>query len=116
MGTQNITYTTKDPIYKQAYLFLYMEANIWTKKDENGEWTWLHNKELHSLYRSPTIVRVIEYRRLRWAGHVARMKKVGVLSKQVHLQEKDLQEGLGVDGKTILEWILNKWVLNGELS
>ena len=43
------------------------------KRDENGEWRRLHNEELHSLYRSPNIVRVIKSRRLRWAGHVARM-------------------------------------------
>ena len=42
------------------------------KRDENGEWRSLHNEELHSLYRSPNIVRVIKSRRLRWAGHVAR--------------------------------------------
>ena len=42
------------------------------KRDENGEWRRLHNEELHSLYRSPDIVRVIKSRRLRWAGHVAR--------------------------------------------
>ena len=35
----------------------------------------LHNEELHSLYRSPNIVRVIKSRRLRWAGHVARMEE-----------------------------------------
>ena len=34
-----------------------------------------YNEELHSLYRSPNIVRVIKYRRLRWAGHVARMEE-----------------------------------------
>jgi hypothetical protein len=33
----------------------------------------LHNDELHSLYSSPNIVRVIKSRKLRWAGHVARM-------------------------------------------
>ena len=44
------------------------------KRDENGEWRRLHNEELHSLYRSPNIVRVIKSRRLRWAGHVARME------------------------------------------
>jgi hypothetical protein len=33
----------------------------------------LHNDELHSLYSSPTIVRVIKSRRMRWVGHVARM-------------------------------------------
>ena len=34
------------------------------------------NEELHSLYRSPNIVRVIKSRRLRWAGHLARMEEV----------------------------------------
>ena len=43
------------------------------KRDENGEWRRLHNEEIHSLYRSPNLVRVIKSRRLRWAGHVARM-------------------------------------------
>ena len=33
------------------------------KRDENGEWSRLHNEELHSLYRSPNIVRVIKSRR-----------------------------------------------------
>ena len=37
----------------------------------------LHNEKLHSLYRSPNIVRVIKSRRLRWAGHVARMEEGG---------------------------------------
>ena len=41
------------------------------KRDENGEWRRFHNEELHSLYRSPNIVRVIKSRRLRWAGYVA---------------------------------------------
>jgi hypothetical protein len=45
------------------------------KRDESGEWRRLHNEELHSLYRSPNIVRVIKYRRLRWAGLVARMEE-----------------------------------------
>ena len=51
------------------------------ERDENVEGRRLHNEELHSLYRSPNIVRVIKSRRLRWARHVARMEKVGVLSK-----------------------------------
>jgi hypothetical protein len=45
------------------------------KRDSNGEWRWLCNDELHSLYRSPNIVRVIKSRRLRWAGHVAKMEE-----------------------------------------
>jgi hypothetical protein len=38
-----------------------------------GEWRRLHNKKLHPLYSSPNVIRVIKSRRLRWAGHVARM-------------------------------------------
>jgi hypothetical protein len=44
------------------------------KRDEvTGKWIRLHNKELYALYSSPNIIRVIKSRRLRWAGHVARM-------------------------------------------
>ena len=38
-----------------------------------GEWRRLHNEELNGLYSSPNIVWVIKWRRMRWAGHVARM-------------------------------------------
>ena len=44
------------------------------KRDGNGKWRRLHNEELNSFYRSPNIVRAIKSRRLRWAGHVARME------------------------------------------
>jgi hypothetical protein len=47
------------------------------KRDEvTGGWRKLNNEELHGLYSSPSIVRVIKARRMRWAGHVARMGKV----------------------------------------
>jgi hypothetical protein len=47
------------------------------KRDEvTGGWRKLHNKELHGLYSSPSIVMVIKGRRMRWAGHVARMGEV----------------------------------------
>ena len=46
------------------------------RRDEvKGDWRRLHNEELNDLYSSPNIVRVIKSRRMRWAGHVARMGK-----------------------------------------
>jgi hypothetical protein len=43
------------------------------KREEDGSWRKLHNDELHSLYSSLNIVRLIKSRGMRWAGHVARM-------------------------------------------
>ena len=44
-------------------------VSVWNR------WRKLHNEELHSLYRSPNIVRVIKSSRLRWAGHLTRMEE-----------------------------------------
>jgi hypothetical protein len=43
------------------------------KREEDGSWRKFHNDELHDLYSSPNIVRVIKSRSMRWDGHVARM-------------------------------------------
>ena len=43
--------------------------------DANEEWKMLHNEERHRLYRSSNIVRMIKCRKLKWAGHVARMEE-----------------------------------------
>ena len=62
------------------------------KRDENGKWRRLNNEKLHIWYRLSNIVRVIKSRRLRWAGHVARMEEYRSFSKfyQVYLTERDL--------------------------
>jgi hypothetical protein len=44
-----------------------------------GEWRKSHSEELHILYCSPNIIRQIKSRRMRWAGHVARMGEEGKL-------------------------------------
>jgi hypothetical protein len=48
------------------------------KRDEvAGKWRKLHNEQLHDLYFSPSIIRIIKERRMRWAGNVARMGRRG---------------------------------------
>jgi hypothetical protein len=43
------------------------------KRDEvTGDWRKLHNEELHDLYSSPSIIKIMKARRMRWAGHIAR--------------------------------------------
>jgi hypothetical protein len=50
------------------------------KRDEvTGEWRKLHNEELRDLYSSQSIIKIIKSRRMRWAGHVARMRRRGTL-------------------------------------
>jgi hypothetical protein len=72
--------------------------------EEDGTWRNLHNNELHSLYSSPNIVRVIKSRRMRWAGHVARMGKrrdvYGILVGRP--EGKKNWEDLGIDGRITL--------------
>jgi hypothetical protein len=51
------------------------------KRDEvTGEWRKLHNDEFHNLYSSPSVIRKIKLRRMRWLGHVAQMEE-----KRMHI-------------------------------
>ena len=70
------------------------------KRNSNGDWRRLHNEDLHSLYRLSIIVKVIKYRKLRWAAHVGRMVEGRSAFKILtgNLQERNLSEGRGVDG------------------
>jgi hypothetical protein len=70
----------------------------------------LHNEDLHNLYASPNIIRLIKSRSMRWVGHVAHMGEMRNAYKiwLENLKGRDHLEDLGVDGRIILEWILGK--------
>jgi len=76
-----------------------------------GEWRRLHKEELNDLYCSPNIVRVMKWRRIRWAGHVARMgEERGCIGCcWGNWRERDHWGDLGVDGWIILELISRRW-------
>jgi len=74
------------------------------RKDEvTGEWRRLHNKELNNLYSSPNILRVIKWRRMRWAGHVARMGE----ERGVYRVLVGKPEGKRPPGRPRLRWLDN---------
>jgi hypothetical protein len=80
------------------------------KRDEvTGEWRKLHNEELHILYSS-NIIRQTKSRRMRWAGHVARMERRGKCSRfwWESQKETDHLEYQGVDGRMGSEWVLGR--------
>jgi hypothetical protein len=81
------------------------------KRDEvTDEWRKLHNEELHDLYSSPSIIRIIKSRRMRWAGHVARMGRRGTRIDYwwESQRERDHWEDQDVGGWIILGWILER--------
>ena len=82
------------------------------RRDEvTGEWRRLHNEELNDLYSSHNIVRMIKSRRMRWAGHVARMgEQRGLYRILLGKSEGRNHWGdLGVDGWIIFEQIFRRW-------
>jgi hypothetical protein len=84
-----------------------------SKRDEvTGEWRKLHSGELHNLYPSPDIIRQIKSRRMRWAGHVARMGEGrNVYRVLVGIpKEKDPLEDQGVDVRMGLKRTLGRLV------
>jgi hypothetical protein len=85
------------------------------KREEDGLWRKLHNDELHSLYSSPNIVRVIKSRRMMWAGHVARIGEGEVFTGFClgGLKVRDFWEDLCVGGRMTLRWTLGRQVSRG---
>jgi hypothetical protein len=84
------------------------------KKDKvTGERRKLHSEELNDLYSSPTIVRVIKLRRMRWVGNVAHIGEGrGMYRVLVGKPEgKRLLGDLGIDGRIVIRRIFRKWDL-----
>jgi hypothetical protein len=92
------------------------------KRDEvTGEWRTYHNGGLRDLYSSPSIIRIIKLRRMRWAGHVARIgekrnKPEGTrpLGRPRHRWVDNVRMDLGEVGWGVVDWIglpkdRNRW-------
>jgi hypothetical protein len=101
---------------KTWYLTLREENKLWVfenrvlrrifgpKRDGvTGGWRKLHNEELHDLYSSPSVIRIIKSRRMRWAGHVARMGE----KRNVYRLLVGKREGKKPLGKPRRRWIDN---------
>jgi hypothetical protein len=80
------------------------------EREEDGSCRKFHNGELHDLYYSPNIVRVIKSRRMRWAGYVARKGKREMLTEfwLGGPNARDHWEDLGVGGRITLRWTLGR--------
>ncbi|KAJ4433974.1 hypothetical protein ANN_16293 [Periplaneta americana] len=73
-GCETWTLTLREEHRLRVFENTVLRKIFGAKRDEStGEWRKLHNTELHALYSSPNIIRNLKSRRLRWAGHVARM-------------------------------------------
>ena len=84
---------------------------MFSRRKVAGKWRKLHASELNDLYLSPDILRLIKWRRIRRAGHIARMGNrrgtyrvlVGKSEGKSHLKDPD------VDGRIILSWMFRRW-------
>jgi hypothetical protein len=77
-----------------------------------GEWRKLHNEELQDLYSSPSIIRIIKLRRMRWTGHVARMGE----KRNAYKLLVGKPEGKRPLGRPRHRWVDNIWMDLGEVG
>jgi len=73
-GCETWSFTLREECRLRVFENRVLRRIFGPKRDkETGEWRRLHNEKLNDLYSSPSIIRVIKSRRMRWAGHVVRM-------------------------------------------
>jgi hypothetical protein len=73
-GRESLFVTLREERLQRAIESAVLRRIFWPQGEEvTGEWRKLHKVELYDLISSPNIIRVIKPRRVRWAGHVARM-------------------------------------------
>jgi hypothetical protein len=73
-----------------------------------GNWRKLHNEELHNMYSSASIIRIIKSRRMRWLGHVERM---GERKNAYRLLVGKPEERRPLGRQDVGGWIILKWIL-----
>jgi len=107
-GRETWSLTLREERKLRAFQNMVLRRIFGRRNDEvTGEWRILHNEELNDLYSSPNIVRMIKSRRMRWAGHVARMGEGGCIGSWWGNRRKT--DHLCVDGWIILGWISRRW-------
>jgi hypothetical protein len=108
---KRVLFIAEDRVHELSFERRVQTRIFGSKRDEvTGGWRKLHNEELHNLYSSPSIIRIIMSRRMRWVEHVARMGREGM-----HIgywwesqKEGDHWGNQDVGGWTILKCILER--------
>ena len=109
-----ITQTYTSVYYNHCFIYFCVDSVLFEnmvlrsifgpRRDEvTGEWRRLHNEELNDLFSLPNTVRVIKSRRMRWAGHVARMDE----EKGVYRVLVGQPEGRRTLGRPGRRWVDN---------
>ena len=114
-GCENWSLTLREEFRLRVFENKVLRRIFVPKGDEvTRERIKLHNEELKVLYSSPSIIRVIKSRRMKWVGHVARMEeRRGVYRVLVgNMRGRDHMEDRGVDGRIILTFRLRNFLLN----
>jgi hypothetical protein len=102
MGVKHGLLTVKEEHKLRVFENRVLRRIFGSKRDGGtGGWRKLHNKELHNLYSSPSIIRIMKSRRMMWAGHVARMGEKRNVYRWIDNIKKDLLE-IGVN---VVDWI-----------